>query len=148
MGHVFTVTVWSPWSPAPSLFLFLSLPLLFWSGYVSSTPLSPTRLFRKTVLEIFREKRDLNFSFSLCSSPSFLCVDLFLKEKGTPVMLSVSVCLFYFNSPLISFFICPLALALSHSFLLSFFLSLPSLRCQWASNWGSVIGREKRLGEK
>lgn len=89
----------------------------------------------------------MNLSFSLCSSLFFLSFDLFLKEKGTLLMLSVSLSL-SFKLPADFFLSFVLSLSLSLSLSISFSLSLSPLRCQWASNWGSVIGREKWLGEK
>lgn len=62
-------------------------------------------------------------SFSLCSSLFFFSVDLFLTEKGTLLMLSVSDCRFYFNSLLMSFFhLSPLSRSFSLSLYLSAFL--------------------------
>lgn len=94
----------------------------------------------------FHEKKDSNFSFSLCLSPSFLCRP-FSEGKGHPCnALSLCLSLLFQLSADFFFHLSPRSLALSCSLCLS--LPLPSLRCQWASNWGSVIGREKRLGEK
>lgn len=72
----------------------------------------------------FLRVKKKNWNFSLCSSLFFLSVDLFLKEKGTTVILSLCLSLlfqlsadFFFHLSLLSL---PLSLFSSVSLSLSF----------------------------
>lgn len=101
-----------------SLFLFLSLAPRFFSFGPAVSPLLHTSFshstFQKTVFRIClffffipskkkREPRiELVFQASVRLFSSSLSTFI-LKEKGTPLMLFVSVCLFYFNPLLIPF---------------------------------------------
>lgn len=75
----------------------------------------------------FSSLKEMTDTFVLALS---LSVPFLFQLHACPFIL-LSLCLSFFHSP-------PPSLSLSPSAPLLF---------QWASNWGSVIGREKRLGE-
>lgn len=123
---------------------------LFCFGLAMSLPLVPTHYFVKnTVWEAmsFYQWKFMLWIFlshSLSSCLFFLSVDLFFSLKETAdTGNALLLCLLYFNSTPVSTF-CFSCFHLSPHFLSPSALEL----FQWASNWGSVIGREKWLGEK
>lgn len=152
LSPCFSGSVCSLWSPVDTWSLSLLLSLLEKSAacVVSHSLLYENHSFRGDVFLLIKI-HDLNVSLAQSLLVSFLP---FLstysppwRRRQTLVMLSFSACFSSLSTPRLSLY--PAFSFLSFFHLSPYFLS-PSapVLFQWASNWGSVIGREKRLGEK